>query len=193
MLTHTDVRDFVCDECGSKFKSGRKVRQHIARCHSQNPKPKREEKPGVCDLCGKACSSERSLREHTNTHSPDFACKECDKTFGRTRYLNDHISAVHEGVLKYNCSFCGKLFGSIKSFSYHTMKKHSENPWKIKPQPPGVRKKCPHCPKMLFSAHFKAHIQRVHFGIKEICQYCSKEFGFGGYLRKHIKRKHAGI
>ena len=191
MLSHTDVRESVCDECGSKFKSGIQVRQHIARCHSQKSLKREDKNPGVCYLCGKECPSERSLTDHMNTHSPDFACKRCNKTFGTKRYLNDHISAVHEGVPRYNCNVCGKSFATSSSFSSHTTRKHSDNPDQLKPRPISIRKQCPLCPKMQFSAHFTAHIKRVHEGIKEKCQYCSKEFGFG-LLRKHTKRKHGG-
>ena len=48
--------------------------------------------------------------------------KECDNTFTKKQYLNDHVLMVHRGINPYVCDFCDKVFTQA-----HMMKTHMKN------------------------------------------------------------------
>ena len=133
MISHSDEREFACNDCGSKFRRKHHLKMHKLRHHNQDEQVDKQreneetDQNRVCELCRKTCPSARSLREHMNTHSPDYSCKRCEKTFTTTRSLINHVNIVHEGIRKHLCNSCGKSFGRSTNLNDHRSRIHKIN------------------------------------------------------------------
>ncbi|CAK1592089.1 unnamed protein product [Parnassius mnemosyne] len=83
-------------------------------------------------------------------------------------------SANKCGIIYYNCSFCSKIYKSVKRLQNHQAKKHDRVE---KPQPQK---------RVSFSDHIIVHeVQEYHR-----CKKCPKIFTDYKHLKKHIKLKH---
>ena len=51
-----------------------------------------------------------------------YECKECDNTFTKKQYYDDHVLMVHRGINPYVCKYCQKVFTQA-----HMMKTHMAN------------------------------------------------------------------
>ncbi|XP_036130154.1 zinc finger protein 276 isoform X1 [Molossus molossus] len=90
-LIHTEVRNYICDECGQTFKQRKHLLVHQMR-HSGA-------KPLQCEVCGFQCRQRASLKYHMTKHKAetelDFACDQCGRRFEKAHNLNVHMSMVH--------------------------------------------------------------------------------------------------
>lgn len=90
-LIHTEVRNYICDECGQTFKQRKHLSVHQMR-HSGA-------KPLQCEICGFQCRQRASLKYHMTKHKAEteleFACDQCGKRFEKAHNLNVHMSMVH--------------------------------------------------------------------------------------------------
>lgn len=65
---HLQIRDHVCDTCGTAFQQASHLKVHI-RCHTN-------EKPFKCEHCGKAFSQQATLQTHMDVHETVATRKE---------------------------------------------------------------------------------------------------------------------
>lgn len=90
-LIHTEVRNYICDECGQTFKQRKHLLVHQMR-HSGA-------KPLQCEVCGFQCRQRASLKYHMTKHKAetelDFACDQCGRRFEKAHNRNVHMSMVH--------------------------------------------------------------------------------------------------
>lgn len=144
---HSTERNFMCQECGGKFKTlnclknhsrlhlnvffycdlcgGRFKGKHELRCHMDAVHLGR--KDHVCQICGKAFSRDKTLRQHLQYHSNErnIVCEICGfKTINRPKMAR-HLKS-HNGERNYACNICGKRFlysynvtAHIKHVHYH--------------------------------------------------------------------------
>ena len=213
MITHSDVREFACNDCGSKFLRKHHLKIHFSRHHNkerdeglnENGKQREKEEKDqnrVCELCGKNCPSARSLREHKNSHSPDYSCKECGKAFTTTRSLKNHINIVHEKIRKYLCNSCGKSFGRTTNLNDHRTRIHQINVDEKNSLRKEVKKReredkdqntvCELCGKNCPSTR----TLRVHMNTHSpdfACKECGKTFTLTRYLKDHINVVHERV
>ena len=80
-MTHSQVRNFVCSDCGERFRSKGQVELHATRRHNPDMKP-----TIPCEECGKLFRIQADLRNHlSRTHRARLErkhrCFECDLTF----------------------------------------------------------------------------------------------------------------
>ena len=92
--THLDVRDFMCDTCGTTFGNIYKLKSHI-RIHTN-------ERLYKCDHCGKSFRKSIHLRQHVPLHTgwKPYQCKLCDKAFVQLTSINLHLKTHHPQVPK---------------------------------------------------------------------------------------------
>ncbi|XP_047039695.1 zinc finger protein 2-like isoform X2 [Helicoverpa zea] len=142
-VTETDF-SFTCHECGKKFVSKTRLRDHIDWEHLNNIKFR-------CQLCNKAFKCHTSLyvhlqNVHRNKEKKDNLCHVCGKSYQNAAKLKYHIVAMHTGETPYRCQQCSAAFGWYSSLYRHVREVH----YKMKMQPKKSKKiKKPEMPPLL--------------------------------------------
>ncbi|XP_048344965.1 zinc finger protein ZFP2-like [Sphaerodactylus townsendi] len=137
----------------------------------------------ICEQCGKTFKNGVFLDPQkgalTKKDRP-YQCTDCGKSFGTKASLLKH-QGTHTGGKPYVCSECGKCFTTSSNLIYHNIVHTGEKPHK-----------CSECGK---SFHWKSSLithERTHTGEKPYkCPDCGKSFGNSSQLLRH-KRVHTG-
>ena len=81
-----------------------------------------------CEFCNKGFHDNSNLKRHLRTHTNEkpYECKQCDKKFGHSQSLKDHILTVHKNQKPYPCKFCNKSYGNASNLRRHVKKAHQE-------------------------------------------------------------------
>ena len=142
-----------------------------------------------CQECGKVMHTQKNLEEHlafVHQGIVKYKCSYCQKGFERSNYLREHIKHTHLEK-KFQCDVCDFKTSIKKRFETH---KQTHTGEEVKKVPSEF--KCPECEKLLPSQKFlEEHIAFVHQGIvKYKCSECDKGFERSHYLREHIKHSH---
>ncbi len=89
MKTHSDEKNFDCDECDKKFREKSDLQRHKLT--------HRGEQPFECTLCSERFTQKKSLVAHIRIHTGarPFKCNKCDKSFSRNDVLKSHIKRLH--------------------------------------------------------------------------------------------------
>ena len=106
-----------------------------------------------------------------------FPCKQCNKVFGRLRYLRKHV-ATHRTERKFLCDECGKGFTTKTYLTMHRKKCHVEKLFRCK--------QCEFTSSVGSAAH--AHRQ-LHTQGSILCDICGLAYADKSALNKH-KRVH---
>jgi len=109
MLTHSEVRDFKCDQCSYEGKTFTSLKVHLLT-HS-------EDKPFACNLCDFTCKNKSSLIRHRVTHSEDkpHKCNLCSYSSKYKNVLKKHLETHISDKYKCDeCSFSCKWKGDLK-------------------------------------------------------------------------------
>ena len=62
-MTHSKERNFVCSECGERFRSKGQMELHATRRHNPDTRPRIP-----CEECGKLFRIQADLRNHLSRH-----------------------------------------------------------------------------------------------------------------------------
>ncbi|XP_072036821.1 uncharacterized protein [Amphiura filiformis] len=91
-VSHTSATPYHCKPCGKRFRTPGGLRAHKQAQHS-------EIKSYICEVCSKAFSSSADLANHKVVHTRErrFECKYCHKRFGTSSTRSGHIKQVHLG------------------------------------------------------------------------------------------------
>ncbi|CAH1798301.1 unnamed protein product [Owenia fusiformis] len=93
MITHNSDKTFECPECGLCVKRLDTLQVHM-RIHQQK-------KPYNCDICHKGYTQKNALIRHMETHSTSvmtgtlFNCSTCDESLTSRQALQNHIVEEH--------------------------------------------------------------------------------------------------
>ena len=111
-----------CEFCDSRFPSSALLRQHVRDEHQNFP----------CLICATTFTRQRSLRAHVllkhsaegdNMNSlVDRTCGHCGVVFSSVSNLRTHVRTAHEGVRRFECRVCGKIFAYK-----HVLIRHIQN------------------------------------------------------------------
>ena len=63
-MTHSKERNFVCSECGERFRSKGQMELHATRRHNPDTRPRIP-----CEECGKLFRIQADLRNHLSRHA----------------------------------------------------------------------------------------------------------------------------
>ena len=111
---HSDLRPFICQECGEAFKRKKNLDTHIDNKHSTVIYS--------CTKCEKVFKSKLSLDYHLKTHDVEnqFPCEVCGRRFITRTKLKMHMN-THTGETPYKCpgQGCMKAFHSSDQLSHH--------------------------------------------------------------------------
>ncbi|XP_063418651.1 zinc finger and BTB domain-containing protein 49-like isoform X1 [Mytilus trossulus] len=141
---------FVCDQCGSVFKTAGGLKIHYKGKHTQEFRFK-------CKVCDRGFNTLWNYRGHITTHEPVLRhrCDVCDKTFAFKETLKQHITSVHTNeTSSIICSKegCGASCNSQKSLKEHFLAVHG-----------GRVLKCDLCGKSFkWRSSLKYHKEHVH-------------------------------
>ncbi|XP_038060779.1 zinc finger protein 91-like [Patiria miniata] len=102
--THSTVRTFQCDICGTQVKTKGNLKEHMRCVHT-------EERAYKCEICQKAFNRSHRLTLHMMMHRDErpHKCHLCDKGFRTRTNLRVHIK-WHQDQRDFQCEQCGKTF-----------------------------------------------------------------------------------
>lgn len=120
---HDKTKRYICEfaDCQNQFTKWSMLQTHIKDIHKLK-----------CRYCKKEYSDAFAYKLHVEAHEipveqrQTFACSidECTKKFTRAHALKQHISVIHDGIRKYSCETCGKVFAYKKSLIEHVHREH---------------------------------------------------------------------
>ena len=95
---------------------------------------------------------------------------ECE--YSKTNFsLKEHITAIHEKIMKHQCPNCLKQFSHFSNMNRHIRLIHEKLVVKSK------YVNCPTCQKCVQATSLKKHIRTIHEKAKDhLCSYCHKGF-----------------
>ncbi|XP_058829019.1 zinc finger protein 69 homolog [Topomyia yanbarensis] len=117
---HYNRKPYRCPEdgCGETFYSKPSAKAHVTYRHTNFYDPV------ACEICHRMVKGPFLLDRHMKTHADSnplkVPCPICGKSFYR-QYLKDH-EALHTGVQKYSCEYCGRRFTARGNISAHKRK-----------------------------------------------------------------------
>ena len=174
LTTHQVVHDqeskFFCEECGQQFKHRTSLAAHI-RWH-------KGEKEYKCPYCPKTFNQKGNLKEHTRIHTGDrpFKCEVCSRSFTTSSQHRLHMKR-HLGVKQFQCDLCSKSFLHNDSLKAHIRRHKGEKPFE-----------CDTCKKCFAEAWALTKHKRIHTGVQPyLCKECGKRFADSSNLAKHRK------
>lgn len=177
MLTHSDEKHCICDECGVPFKSVIHLRKHKVQVHQRT-------RSHVCQICDKRFPTKSSLNRHSKLHlrSTDrpFPCDECDAMLASVASVKLHKSQVHDKIRPFGCEICDKRFPFAADLKKHQYIHGGERPFK-----------CEICDKTFITSYdMSRHKRVIHEGVRLTCDICDKQLTATCHLNKHKQRIH---
>ena len=119
MLIHQGTKNFHCDQCGQDFFSRPALTNHINNKHNQD-------NPIICSECGKNCGNKYNLISHMARHTGEkkFACRfDGCKTKMRLAHMRTVHEKIHTGIKDHQCTICPKAFVQKTALVQH-LKRH---------------------------------------------------------------------
>lgn len=177
LVTHSDQRDFQCDQCDKNFKLKGSLTAHIRAVHIA-------ERNFICPVCGFGCKTQRQLVNHQVAHSDEtpFKCKFCLASFKALHNLKSHELRMHLSD-PVTCDMCGKKLKHTAALKLHMEAMHT-----------GMDMPCSFCGKIFKKRKgLDIHVQTVHFGVKvrHECALCNMRLWSRKQIIKHIEEIHS--
>lgn len=185
-----------------------------APSHSNNQPTKKEvkQKVKVDDKeVSKETSVEEQYRDTFKGGDKKFQCDKCTRRFSHKKTLVDHVANIHNNVIRFRCSKCGKGFFASSPFKAHEarclgLKNYacgichqkffttSDLTLHVKSNHSEERLQCRHCDKTFQTKEtLRVHLNNIQMDKKYTCQRCTGEVRvFAQYqgLYKHYVKNH---
>ena len=126
--------------------------------------------------------SQRKRRKALVCVDKKFKCDQCDKEYGHSFNLYEHIRSAHKG-LRFACDQCDYQATRKNNLKLHIESKHE-----------GVNYVCDQCDyQNSRQDSLKKHIESKHEGVRYACDQCNYQATTPGNLKIHIKSRHEGV
>lgn len=160
---------YICDICGSRFKSKTAMKLHINGRHNN-------ERKCLCETCGKAFNTKTDLRNHNKTHIQiTVECPVCSKKVLSHR-LRNHM--VRHSGRTFSCSVCAAEFYTNEKLNQH-MEIHLNKSYECEIC------SCTYNRKTNLTEHKKRHKDPETGNYICLIQYCKKQFANENGLIMH--------
>lgn len=130
---------FICKNHTTKTKLA--MQKHI----------RRHRKYSKCEICGRRSES----TSHLCGKNADVQCEYCEKRFGTTAKMQQHLDRVHKTRRLYGCDKCSKFFAMIFFKNCHQAS-HSES----------SEFKCDKCPKSFARRALLIYHKKTHQAVR---------------------------
>ncbi|XP_037045726.1 zinc finger protein 423-like [Bradysia coprophila] len=189
---HLNIRNHVCEICGSAYKQWVSLKEHIETHHMPHEE-------FFCDICnnGKDYRSKAHLKKHfakvhakvnqrrKNLCKPFYECEFCNEKLSSRYTLKTHLATRHNVVgddSNFPCNVCDKTFTLKSSLVVHA-KLHT-----------GKLHICRECGQSFNHPNYlRKHLNRHKDIKKRKCTLCEKEYVQNVDLRLHMKKVHGVI
>ncbi|XP_028968610.1 zinc finger protein 555 [Galendromus occidentalis] len=156
-LVHSEEKQFDCDECQSKFRTIKQLRNHQYYSHSETTQTEeyRKSRMACCPQCGREILKKNlgsHLRKVHQRQIPEKSCPHCDFKTTVVSQLRAHIK-FHIGVrAMFCCEQCGFLTADHNVHRKHLAQHTGEKPYK-----------CRWCSYASIQAStYKQHVKKLH-------------------------------
>ncbi|XP_072111196.1 histone-lysine N-methyltransferase MECOM isoform X4 [Mobula birostris] len=113
LLTHTEEREYKCDQCPKAFN----WKSNLIRHQMSHDSGKHYE----CENCAKVFTDPSNLQRHIRSQhvgARAHACPECGKTFATSSGLKQH-KHIHSSVKPFICEVCHKSYTQFSNLCRH--------------------------------------------------------------------------
>ncbi|KAG7175338.1 PR domain zinc finger protein 10-like [Homarus americanus] len=195
MLSHSDRRDFLCPDCGKRFKRKDKLREHSKRMHST------EREARTSKSVAKAPPKFVPKVDPTDYKQFVYKCHTCLLGFKRRGMLVNHLAKRHPSVdltsvpelnqpiLKatrcYYCQYCEKMYRSSSKRKLHILKYH---PGAELPPPSTTHNESESGEGPSFSQTVGATTTYPH-----PCKWCYRQYASRARLLRHQRHQHPDL
>lgn len=179
-------KQIECPSCSRTFIGDRAFEFHTSTGKCKKVKAKL--KLFRCNLCNeKVFDSIDTLNNHMrSTHKCSInreriACEECNRTFGKLKYLRKHIRELHEMATPFDCKTCGKRFNRKANLLEHELIHEGK-----------YLAHCETCGNSYRTASALRLHERTHTGEKPYaCDICNeKAYAYNTDLKRHKRAVH---
>lgn len=178
-------KQIKCPNCSRTFVGDRAYAFHTSTGKCKKAKVK----SGLfqCSLCNeKVFDSMDTLTAHMlGVHKCSFSgerlkCEQCNRTFGKVKYLRKHTREVHEMATPFNCTVCGKKFNRKANLFEHELIHEGK-----------YLADCRTCGKSYRTASALRLHERTHTGERPYaCDLCEKSYAYNTDLKRHKRSAH---
>ncbi|XP_037044566.1 zinc finger protein 287-like [Bradysia coprophila] len=191
---HFNIKNHICDICGSAFKQWTSLKEHIESRHTSQE--------FFCEICqnGKGFRSKEYLKRHfAKVHNkghtkvpakvyprkyiskpllPFYECNSCHEKLPTRYALRKHVALRHRHNVQFSCNMCDKRFALKSSLAVHA-KLHA-----------GKLHICHECGQSFNHENYLTKHLARHKNKKRKCTMCEKEYVQNVDLRLHMNKVH---
>lgn len=113
--SHSDKKDFKCDQCCKSFHLERRLRAHQSRVHVEG-------RPFSCQICQRSYKTKVDLQCHMKYHDENretYECPDCKLVFNYKNCYRRHLK-LHSGAKPFQCDTCEKSFATKPNLKQHS-------------------------------------------------------------------------
>lgn len=217
LCSHSDVKEFLCNDCGKQFRRKDKLREHVLRMHAARNEDQNAAASQVKQQKLRTKDKFVPKVSPNDYHRFIYKCHDCLLGFKRRGMLVNHLAKRHPDVspdsvpelnlpiLKttkdYYCQYCTKVYKSSSKRKAHIIKNHPGQALPLqerilRTEQSGANENG--SPRMIASAAaalpranetFSATVGSVT-SQPHRCPFCHKQYASNAKLLQHQRKKH---